>query len=51
MADLNVSNVGKNQVHLSSLKAGLKEEDLKTDKEKSIFKSIDKDCNGVLDAD
>lgn len=51
MADLNVSNVGKNQVHLSSLKAGLKEEDLKTDKEKSIFKSIDKDGNGVLDAD
>ena len=51
MADLNVSNVGKNQVHLRSLKPGLKEEDLKTDKEKSIFKSIDKDGNGVLDAD
>ena len=51
MADLNVSNVGKNQVQLSTLKAGLKEEDLKTDKEKSIFKSIDKDGNGVLDAD
>ena len=51
MADLNVSNVGKNQVQLSTLKAGLKEEDLKTDKEKSIFKSIDTDGNGVLDAD
>ena len=49
---MNVGKFGKNSgIDLSSFKAGLKSQDLKTDTQKSIFKAADKDGNGVLDND
>lgn len=50
MPDINVGKFGKNSgIDLSTYKAGLKAQDLKTDMQKSIFKAADKDGNGVLD--
>lgn len=51
MADLNVGSFGKkSNIELSKLQAGMKAEQLQTEEEKSIFKRIDKDNNGVIDA-
>ena len=49
MADLNVERFGKKGIDLSKLGGGLKKENLKTEKEKSIFNAIDSDKNGVID--
>ncbi len=50
MSEINVGKFGKNSgVNLNNFKAGLKEQDLKSDAQKSIFKAVDKDKNGILD--
>ena len=52
MADLNVGSFGKkSNIDLKKLQAGMKEEQLQTKEEKSIFNKVDKDGNGVIDAD
>lgn len=52
MADLNVGSFGKkSNIDLKKLQAGMKAEQLQTKEEKSIFNKIDKDGNGVIDAD
>lgn len=53
MSFLGIGKSGqKENIQFSNLKAGLREADLKnaSEKEKSIFKTLDKDGNGVLDA-
>lgn len=52
MADLNVGSFGKkSNIDLKKLQAGMKAEQLQTKEEKSIFNKVDKDGNGVIDAD
>lgn len=52
MADLNVGSFGKkSNIDLKKLQAGMKAEQLQTMEEKSIFNKVDKDGNGVIDAD
>ena len=52
MADLNVGSFGKkSNIDLKKLQAGMKTEQLQTKEEKSIFNKVDKDGNGVIDAD
>lgn len=52
MADLNVWSFGKkSNIDLKKLQAGMKAEQLQTKEEKSIFNKVDKDGNGVIDAD
>ena len=52
MADLNVGSFGKkSNIDLKKLQAGMKAEQLQTKEEKSIFNKVDKDRNGVIDAD
>lgn len=53
MADLNVGKFGsKSNIDLNKLKAGMREKDLvnASAQEKSIFKAVDRDGNGVIDA-
>ena len=52
MSFLGIGKSGQKNIQFSNLKAGLREADLKnaSEKEKSIFKTLDKDGNGVLDA-
>ena len=52
MADLNVGSFGKkSNIDLKKLQAGMKAEQLQTKQGESIFSKIDKDSNGVIDAD
>lgn len=52
MADLNVWSFGKkSNIDLKKLQAGMKAEQLQSKEEKSIFNKVDKDGNGVIDAD
>lgn len=52
MADLNVWSFGKkSNIDLKKLQAGMKAEQLQTKQGESIFSKIDKDSNGVIDAD
>lgn len=52
MSFLGIGKSGQKNIQFSDLKAGLREADKKnaSEKEKSIFKTLDKDGNGVLDA-
>lgn len=51
MADLNVGSFGKkSNIDLKKLQAGMKAEQLQTKQGESIFSKIDKDSNGVIDA-
>lgn len=48
MTDIQINKFGKG-IDLSKVKGGLKKEEMKTEEQKSIFKALDKDNNGILD--